>query len=173
MTNQRYTSESAMYPDVVNWLRDRLERRAKGASVHVADTHNTRLNEYISRHSLDKGFTQDHWKTFEIQVDVTGFVTSSSGTDMYFVECKLSPLTLSHLSQLLGYCRGCLAIRSLAHFTGGHWIGSSHSRKHLWPTRPTQYHWPKGRAARHITVARWSRASQSLDLDLVLPKGEW
>ena len=173
MRNRPYSSESAMYPAVAAWLRDRLTARFPSASVRAADTHNVRLNEYISRHALHAGFADSSWQTFEIQVDVTGFVTDGEGTRLHFVECKLSPLSLAHLSQLLGYCR--VALPSEAWLLSPAGVGSalsslvnSYARLDV-----LEYDWPERRRPRHVIAARWNADSRSPDPADALPIGAW
>ena len=52
------------------------------------------------------GSFPEEWRTWNIKVDIVGFVhRANKPTDLVFVECKNIKLTLSHLSQLLGYSR--------------------------------------------------------------------
>ena len=173
MRSRPYSSEAAMYPAVAAWLLDRLTARFPSASVHVADTHNVRLNEYISRRSLGAGFADSSWQTFEIQVDVTGFVTDEKETRLHFVECKLPPLSLAHLSQLLGYCRVALPTEAWLLSPAG--VGSAlislvtaYARRDV-----LEYDWPERRKPRHIAVARWNADSRSPDPAGALPTGAW
>ena len=173
MSNRPYSSESAMYPSVVAWLRERLTARFPSASVHVADTHNVRLNEYISRHSLHAGFADSSWQTFEIQVDVTGFVTDGAGMRLHFVECKISPLSLAHLSQLLGYCRVALPTEAWLLSPAGvgsalNSLVSAYARQDV-----LEYDWPARRKPKHVVVARWNADARSPDPAETLPVGAW
>lgn len=173
MSSRPYSSEAAMYPAVAAWLRERLTARFPSASVHVGDTHNVRLSEYISRHALHAGFADSSWQTFEIQVDVTGFVTDETGTRLHFVECKLSPLSLAHLSQLLGYCRVALPAEAWLLSPAG--IGSAlNSLVSVYARQDVlEYDWPARRKPKHVAVARWDADSRSPDPAETLPRGVW
>lgn len=174
MSSRPYTSELPMYPEVVDWLQSRLLSRAKnGTFVHVADTHNVKLNEYIAKHNLGSGFKDGSWQAFEIFVDVTGFLIDSTGVELSFVECKIHTLSLAHLSQLLGYCR--VALPHEAWLVSPRGIGSAiqtlvgtHGRQDV-----LEYDWPRGHKPRHVTVAGWDAVRRCPDLGAVLPRGDW
>ncbi len=173
MSKRPYSSETAMYSDVAAWLRERLTIRFPSASVQVADTHNVRLNEYISRHSLHTGFADSSWQTFEIQVDVTGFVVDGKETRLHFVECKLATLSLAHLSQLLGYCR--VALPSDAWLLSPAGVGSAlKSLVNAYARHDVlEYDWPKRQKPKRVAVARWDADSRSPDPAETLPPGAW
>jgi hypothetical protein len=71
-----YANEAAMYPAVMAWLTKFVPSVIRGAAVVAHDTHATPPNLYVRRQGLQGCFDTDIWQTFEVQVDVTGFVRS-------------------------------------------------------------------------------------------------
>ena len=93
-----------MYPYVCKWLKSYLEDRHQNATIKVFDTSRKSLAKIIKEKSLFDNLPSE-WQTWDIYVDVIGFVLEKSKTHLAFVECKNISLTLAHLSQLLGYSR--------------------------------------------------------------------
>ncbi len=98
-----YLSEREMYPEVCAWLENLLKRNYDNA--YVLDTSRQKLSQVIQRLGLGERLSRD-WGTWDIKVDILGIATTTKGTlRIVFVECKIAPITLQHLCQLLGYCR--------------------------------------------------------------------
>ena len=99
--------------------------------------------------------------------------TDGRETRLHFVECKLSPLSLAHLSQLLGYCR--VALPTEAWLLSPDGVGSALSSLVTAYARrdALEYEWPERRKPRHIAVARWNADSRSPDPAGALPTGAW
>jgi len=99
-----------MYQPVARWMARFLRARYRSAEVTVIDTSTQKLASVIEnsqlqgRLSLQQGLPSD-WPTWELQVDVVGFVRVRNLTQLAFAECKNVSLTLDHLAQLLGYAR--------------------------------------------------------------------
>lgn len=96
-------TEKSLYPAVASWLARFLKDRYRGSRVHVYDTHATNLNSFIEDRDLHNDFPE--FRAYDIKVDLTGVVASRSRTDLAFVECKLRPIRLLDVGQLLGYAR--------------------------------------------------------------------
>lgn len=105
MTRRRQQSEERLYPHVRRWAEDWVRQRLGAIDVVALDTHRWKLNEVIRRHGLEHFFTSEEWRAFEVKVDVTVFFRSRERHGMVFVECKVRPIALADLSQLLGYSR--------------------------------------------------------------------
>jgi hypothetical protein len=166
-----YKNEMQMYPDVTRWLKALLTSKLPGYSIEVRDTHASPLNEYIQRHGLQNYFSNDLWQTYDIRVDITAFVKLDSDTGLIFVECKTVPISLLHLSQLLGYSRVALPLFSYLLSSAG--IGGT-LRSLLTRYDRTdilEYHWQKGQLPRRILVARWDANAKGIDSTSVLPPG--
>ena len=100
----KYKSEKDMYSDVRRWLENFLKDRFQQADVDVHILSHTSISRFLS--TYNRGNFHEEWFTWNIKVDVVGFVhRSNKPTALAFVECKNIKLTLAHLSQLLGYSR--------------------------------------------------------------------
>lgn len=164
-----YQNELQMYPDIVRWLSTFLQDKYSDSEVEVHDTHTSVLNEYIQRHGLQKYFPTNMWQTYEIKVDITAFIKSDFHLGVVFAECKTIPISLTHISQLLGYSRVALPLTSYLISTKG---PSDLVRALLLRYDRTdilEYHWPKGEVPKRITIAKWDISSQDIDHSTVIP----
>jgi hypothetical protein len=166
-----YTTEAEMYPQVRAWLTGHLGRRFPRARVDVRDTHSLDLSRYVSRFALQDYFTDDAWRTYDIKVDITGFVSSPRITDIVFVECKNRPIALRDLAQLLGYCR--IARPLLAFLISPQGPGDTLRTLILRHDRADvlEYLWPKGSTPLRILLGVWDGAASSVDFASILPPG--
>lgn len=164
-----YAREADMYQEVLDWLRRFLVSRFPRTDTMVYDTHAGELKDYIMRNGLRRFFREDLWQTYEISVDITGFIVTKDNLRLVFVECKNRKVTLRDLSQLLGYCR--IARPSLAYLISPHGVVDSLKALILRYSRTDilQYDWPSGRQPSYITLARWSKDLRGLDPSSVLP----
>ena len=98
-----YSNEIEMYPDICKWLESYLnDKFAKDSNkITVLDTHDSYLSNFIIKLKYQKYFPE--FSTYQIQQDITGFIEYNDKVELVFVECKLDRLTLSNLSQLIGY----------------------------------------------------------------------
>jgi len=156
-----YRAERDMYEPVCVWLNHFLTERFKNARIQVFDASTTRLSALIENHRLHEGLAPD-WPTWEIQIDVVGFVHTSTATHIAFVECKNVPLTLDHLAQLLGYAR--IARPQFAFLISPQ--GANISLVQLLQTHRRldvlEYsHYPN-KSPRSIVVARWNTAANTI-----------
>jgi hypothetical protein len=99
-----FVSEKEMYPPVCAWLEKFLRGRHRRADVRVFDASRRSLARLIHENGLHANLPPE-WPSWEIFVDVVGFARTSRKTYLAFIECKNTAITLSHLSQLLGYSR--------------------------------------------------------------------
>lgn len=167
----RYRNEIEMYPDVITWLARILRERFPGAEVDVRDTHAFPLNEYVKRNGLQQYFQSNIWQTFEIRVDITAFMIHREKPTLVFVGCKIIPISLLHISQLLGY--SCVARPLLSYLIstkgiGGAVVGliSRYDRTDI-----LEYDWQKGRTPRTIVLGTWDINTKNLEPASVLPPG--
>lgn len=93
--------ELALYPQVSKWLERALRDRHPRAEVAAYDTHSMVLSAVLRREGLQSFFKG--CDAYEIQVDVTAIVKTSKSIQLAFVECKIDPIALRDVGQLLGY----------------------------------------------------------------------
>lgn len=164
-----YTTELHLYPDVISWLNTFLHTRFPKAEVDVRDTHAMNLNAFVLRNGFHHYFESDVWRTFEIKVDITGFLVVRGRPGTIFVECKNRSMSLRDVSQLLGYCRVAkpLSAYLVSPYGAGNAVRTlilEHDRADL-----LEYDWPRGRPPRYITIAKWDRVHKGLDALSLLP----
>jgi hypothetical protein len=158
-----YKRESDMYPDVCEWLQRFLRDRFKKAEVSVHEVSRVSLAEFIRRSSFQAMFPPE-WTTWDIHVDVVGFIEQKRRAELAFVECKLMPITLMHFSQLLGYSR--VAKPSFSFLISPRGIsGSMLSLLETYHrTDVLEYVWLQGSMARTICIAKWDASAKTIDL---------
>lgn len=166
-----YRNETEMYPDVTAWLARVLGGRFPRCEVDVRDTHASSLNEYAKRNGLQQYFQSDIWQTYEIRVDITAFMVYRERPALVFVECKVMPISLLHVSQLLGYSRVAHPLMSYLISTKG--IGNAvaalinrYDRIDI-----LQYFWEKGKQPRSVILGKWDEQLKQVDASSILPPG--
>ena len=107
----KYNSEKEMYPDVAQWLAAYLKHKYSQATVNAYDTSRENLSDFIRRHKLSRYFPEA--ETYVIKVDVTGIIKHKEKYFLAFVECKLKPISLKDISQLIGYSKVVLPVFSI------------------------------------------------------------
>lgn len=162
----KYSSESQMYPDVIEWLRKFLKERFKKAKIIVFDSSHKKLNRLISDNGLEGAFPAE-WVSWDISVDVVGIAIDKE-TRLAFVECKNTPLTLRDLSQLIGY--SVVAKPDFSFLLSPQ--GFSDSLIDLLKTYNRKdvlcYEAIEGRSAKSIVVAKWVKDAKSLDWSTII-----
>lgn len=153
-----YSNEIEMYPDIIVWLKKRLEENfgRKAKKITVLDTHDSDLSNYIMRLKYQKFFPE--FTTYKIRQDITGFIEYDDKVDLVFVECKNSELTLINLSQLIGYSFIALPIFSILIAPQGmgttlNKLLTSFNRKDVLEFRPKK----------RIEVLKWNKNKQDVD----------
>lgn len=150
---------------MIDWLRSLLVSRHPGSQIEVYDTSQVSLWQFLQRAELHYAFP-DHL-SYEIQVDITGVIKRSREVRLAFVECKMKPITLRDVSQLLGYSR--VARPSISVILSPR--GYSKSISYLIETygRTDVLEYDKGK---RIRIATWDEAKKEIDPRYTLPKGE-
>jgi hypothetical protein len=87
------------------------------------------------------------------------------------VECKTVPVSLVHLSQLLGYCRVALPLQAYLVSTAGAGDAVRALILRYDRTDILEYHWEKGQEPRRIVIAKWDARSKGIDYTSLLPPG--
>lgn len=163
----KYETEKDMYPDVCKWLENFLKDRFKNADVDVYELSQKPICRFLR--TYEKGNFPGEWVTWNIKVDVVGFVHQpNKQTVMAFVECKNTKLTLAHLSQLLGYSRIALPLYSFLISP----VGFSRMLVSLLQEYRRQdvleYQWESGRLPRKVVVAQWQTFTANLNRNTMI-----
>ncbi|MCJ7446121.1 MAG: hypothetical protein MUO72_00335 [Bacteroidales bacterium] len=153
-----YLSEIEMYPDIIKWLKSKLngEFGEKSKRIEVLDTHDSDLRNFITQLNYQKYFPE--FTTFQIRQDITGFIEYADRVDLVFVECKNNSLSLIHLSQLIGYSSIALPIYSVLLSPKGmgstlHKLLVTYNRKDVLEFKPK----------RKIQVVKWDYSKKDID----------
>ena len=93
--------EFDLYPPMCQWLETYLIDKYKNDEVIVVDAHSERLDRVLRRH----GIVHDVATGIDIQIDVLGIVRNAKGFKLFFIEAKITSLTLRDLGQLWAYCK--------------------------------------------------------------------
>jgi hypothetical protein len=162
-----FQQERDMYPLVCTWLKGFLRSRYRKADIRVFDASRKTLCRLIQEHNLMQNLKPE-WPSWTIQVDIVGFVRTPQATELAFVECKNTPITLDHLSQLLGYSR--VACPSFSFLIAPQ--GTSDSLRSLLLTfnriDVLEYDWEPGTFSRSIIVARWDETANAIDRNSII-----
>ena len=159
-------NEREMYKPVCFWLESLLAHRNKRARVKAYDTSSVQLYRWLEQNGDESLFPE--YLAYDIRVDVTGVIRTGTSAHLAFVECKLRPIRLKDISQLLGYCR--VAQPQTA------WIispsGISPHVSYLLKAYH-RYDVLNFDAAKRIRVAVWNHARSEIDASSVLPPGSF
>lgn len=94
-----------MYPEVARWLENFLRARYPNSTVEAFPTPNERLYRALARIGVPEYTLPAEWQSWDVQVDVVGLISSDHSTELALVECKITQITIAHLSQAIGYSR--------------------------------------------------------------------
>jgi len=94
-------TEKELYPQIIQWLSSYLTSYYNNSKIIVEDTHGTNLSKFLVHIGLQDKFPE--YTAYDIKVDITGIIDSQERADLVFVECKLNPIRLLDVCQLLGY----------------------------------------------------------------------
>ena len=151
----------------MSWLQSHLEANYTTASILVIDSSRKKLSKVIEERNLSIGLP-DEWQSWEIYVDIVGFIQKPNVTHLAFVECKNTSITLSHISQLLGYSRVAIPHNSFIISPQG----LSGALKSLFisfqRTDVLDYHYPEGKLPLSIVAAKWNQHSNCIDSDSII-----
>lgn len=168
----KYARESEMYPDVAEWLQNYLSQRYRQRTVQAQVCATQRLNRVV--HALGaQSLLPQEYQTWDVQVDIVGLVLSSTRAELVLVECKNKPITLGHLSQMIGYCRVVKPIFGLILSPAGVSPALRNLIQVFGRSDILVYDSPKNRAARRVVLAQWDSRSKSLVPSSVIPAGEF
>jgi len=157
--------ENYLYPSVQKWLSQYLKDRYKRSKIEAYDTHKISLARFLQNKGLQKYFTE--LNSFDIKVDITGVILSKREINLAFVECKIKPITLRDVGQILGYSRVARPIYSFIISPNG--ISSPLS---ILLQTFGRYDVLEYSGNKRIKIAKWSFDRDEIILDTLLPPGE-
>lgn len=159
-----YSSEQELYPEVIEWVIKYLQGKYCSAEIKAYDTSRQDLSEFLRRHKLHSFFPE--FETYIIRVDVTASIRYKDKCDLAFVECKLKPISLNDISQILGYSKVVKPRHSFIMSPEG--ISAPVSTLIKVFKRYDILEYAKDS---RIRIAQWSRTTQSIDISTLLPPG--
>jgi len=160
-----YSSEREMYPHVVRWLKGILLSRHRNAKVHVWDSSATKLSRIIDDHNLSEFYPS--YRSFDIRVDVVGAVVRKKDADLILIECKITPITLRDLGQLLGYARVAMP-RSALLLSPSYISEAMHYLLNIYKRHEVL----SFGECKNIQIARWDPMKNDIDIPSLIPSGE-
>jgi hypothetical protein len=98
---RRTTPEADTYPPLVNFFTSHLSKKY-AQNVITFDTSSGNLNAFLKNNAQDLLETFENCEKFRIRPDVVSFLSDEK--KLVFIESKVTPLDLSALGQLVGYC---------------------------------------------------------------------
>ena len=97
----RTNPEADTYPPLVKFFTTHLSNKYN-QNVMTFDTSSGNLNAFLKNNAHDLLETFENCEKFRIRPDVVSFLSNEKR--LVFVESKVTPLDLSALGQLVGYC---------------------------------------------------------------------
>ncbi len=94
-------NEKELYTPIKRWLQKYLEDNYKNSEVVVINAHSQRLDKVL----LQNNIKCDVAIGIDIQIDVLGIVKKNDRYKLFFVEAKVTRLTLRDLGQLWAYVK--------------------------------------------------------------------
>jgi len=157
-------SESRLYQPIRCWLGELLKGHNPRARVEVLDTSQRSLSRVLE----DKGWTGSFqgWETFDVHVDITGFVFGRNRCMIHLIEVKRNPITLRDVGQLLGYCK--VVGPSLGLIVSPRGLSKAMSSLFEVYRRIDVLDYGAGRP---IVVARWLETKHDVDYASLVPQG--
>ena len=155
-----------MYQPVAYWLRTLLAPRQGKVKVEAYVTSDVALYRWLEQKGFSRFFPE--YLAYDIRVDVTGVSSNGESAHLAFVECKVNPISLRDISQLLGYCRvaqpKCAWILSPAGISPhvGYLLRTYH-----------RYDVLSYNDSSRICVATWNHDRLDIDQSSVLPPGHY
>jgi hypothetical protein len=157
-------SETSLYPSVALWLGRYLKGRHPKATTTAHDTHSMELSAFLRKENLHAQFKD--YDAYEIQVDVTGIVQTRDSVRLAFVECKVGPITLRDVGQLLGY--SLVARPEWSYLLSPAGVSDRLNTLLVTFGRQDVLNYAKNRA---IRLATWNVGRSEVEIATLIPKG--
>lgn len=93
--------EFDLYEPMGKWLNEYLKIKYKNYEIIVKDTHSITLDKALRSLGIENNLAVG----LGIQIDVLGVAKKDNKVKLFFIEAKITPLTLRDLGQLWAYCK--------------------------------------------------------------------
>jgi len=160
-----YRNEEQIYPEVVAWFSTFLREKNRDSSVEVYITARISLWRFLQQKGLHLVFPD--YSTYDIKVDITGIIQATGTARLAFVECKLRPITLRDVAQLLGYSR--VARPAYAFILSPSGVSPAINTLLVSYRRFDVLEYDK---SKRIRIATWNKDRREIDYATLLPPGE-
>lgn len=155
--------EFDLYEPMRIWLDNYLKDKYKTSEIITIDSHSERLDRVLRKY----GIVYDVATGLDIQIDVLGIVKKNDTFKLFFIEAKITSLTIRDLGQLWTYCKLInpeeAFLLTSADFGGLNKIFNVYKREDL-------LDFGDGKRIKKMKLAVWNIKSNSPDFSTMIPK---
>ena len=155
--------EFDLYEPMRIWLDNYLKDKYKTSEIITIDSHSERLDRVLRKY----GIIYDVATGLDIQIDVLGIVKKNDTFKLFFIEAKITSLTIRDLGQLWTYCKLInpeeAFLLTSADFGGLNKIFNVYKREDL-------LDFGDGKRIKKMKLAVWNIKSNSPDFSTMIPK---
>lgn len=155
--------EFDLYPPMCQWLETYLKDKYKTDEVIVVDAHSERLDRVLRKYDI----IHDVATGIDIQIDVLGIVRNAKCFKLFFIEAKITSLTLRDLGQLWAYCK--LIDPEEAFLMTSADLGSLNKILNVYK-REDLLDFGDGKRIKKMKVAVWSITKNAPEASTMIPK---
>jgi len=155
--------ESDLYEPMREWLDTYLRDKYRGHEITTVVTNNERLDRVLQRY----GVVNEMANGIDIQIDILGIATNIRGSKLFFIEAKITRLTLRDLGQLWGYCK--LVDPAEAFLMTSSDLGSLNKILNIFK-REDLLDFGNGKTIKKMKIAIWNSTTGAPDLGTIIPK---
>ncbi len=157
--------EKDLYPDIIDWIEKYLKDRHPHSQIKAYDTHNKKLSNFIFELNLQDFFPE--FIAFDMKIDITTIVKSKNKVKLAFIECKIKPISLKDIGQILGYSR--VAKPEYSFIISPNGISTPLKSLLITFGRYDILEYDDGKK---IKIAKWNLIRKEIDSQSLLPPGE-
>ncbi|HID93234.1 MAG TPA: hypothetical protein EYP60_03960 [bacterium (Candidatus Stahlbacteria)] len=156
--------EKELYKPVAFWLEQYLYGKFRNVEIQAFDSHEYYVSDVIAKKNLSAYFPQ--FSTYKVKIDVLGVVLYEKTGFLALIECKIKPITIMDLSQVIGYSKILNPILSVI-ISPQKWSNSIHCLIEIFK-RQDVLEYAHGRK---IVLSKWDINSNSVSYSETLPIG--
>ena len=155
--------EAYLYEPMRLWLHRYLEDKYRKWEIITVDSHSERLDRVLRA----QGIMCDIAIGIDIQIDVLGIVKKANNYKLFFIEAKITSLTLRDLGQLWAYCKLIDPEEALLLTSAD--LGSLNKIMNVFH-REDLLDFGDGKRIKKMQIAVWSIISNSPNMESLIPK---